>query len=62
MQGADESMMFEDMYYWGFKMFRSAHYPALYLGCTGKGKAILVDIQDSHVPDPRALFIVYKQI
>jgi len=47
-------------YYWGQTMFRSKPYSTLYLGSDGNRNATLVTMDDSHYPNPQALFIVNK--
>ncbi|KAL9955865.1 hypothetical protein ACROYT_G037258 [Oculina patagonica] len=55
----DESVFVPD-YYWGQTMFRSNQYRTLYLGSDSDRNAVLVPMEDSHYPNPQALFVVNK--
>lgn len=51
------SMKFQPSYYWSFTVFKNLEYNTLYLACSNKGSALLVHMDITNYPDPRALFI-----
>lgn len=54
------SMLFMPNYYWSFTLLKNVHYDTLFLGCGDNGEAIMVSMNNTAYPDPRALFITYK--
>ncbi|KAL9955864.1 hypothetical protein ACROYT_G037257 [Oculina patagonica] len=55
-----DSMKFKPYYYWSFTIFKNLEYKSLYLACSNDGGALLVPMNSTHYPDPRALFITNK--
>jgi len=53
-------MRFEAAYYWSFTVFRNWEYKDLYLGCEQDGQSVLVPMNTTSYPDPRALFITNR--
>ena len=53
-------MKFWPSYYWSFTIFKNREYTNLYLGCEKDGGSLLVPMDNTSYPDPRALFITNK--
>ncbi|KAJ7373607.1 hypothetical protein OS493_011212 [Desmophyllum pertusum] len=50
------TMKFKPSYYWSFTVFRNIQHNTLYLGCDNR-TLLLVPMNSTSYPDPRALFI-----